>query len=90
MRPQQMEPGSGDEHTEFRDELQRIEYQMRRAVAAGVRQHVQELPAGALRQPVQTLPGPQSIPARGGWSGHFICHSERTHHVSSTRVLGRP
>jgi hypothetical protein len=34
MKPPQMEPGNRDEHTELLNELQRIEYQMRGAVAA--------------------------------------------------------
>jgi hypothetical protein len=64
MKPQQMEPGSGDEHTELLNELQRIEYQMRGAVAAGVKQLVQELPAGTLRQALQGQGWAQQVPAQ--------------------------
>jgi hypothetical protein len=48
--PEQVKPGRGNEDAELLDQLQRIEQQVRRAVAARVGPLVQELPPGALRQ----------------------------------------
>jgi hypothetical protein len=53
VEPEQGKPGRGDEHAEHFDQRQGIEQQVRRAVAAGVGQLVEELPPGALRQSLQ-------------------------------------
>ena len=64
MEPQQMKAGGRDEHTEFLDELQGIEQQMRRAVSAGTRQLIQELPPGALRLPLQGQGRAEQVPGQ--------------------------
>jgi hypothetical protein len=52
MGPEQVKPGRGDEHAELLDELQRVEQQVGGAVAARVRQLIEQLSPGALRQAV--------------------------------------
>src|SRR5262245_360459 len=63
MGGEQVKPGRGDEHAELLDELQRIEQQVRGAVAARVRQLIEELPPGALRQSLQRQRRAQQVAA---------------------------
>lgn len=64
MKPHQMEPGRGDEHAELLDELQRIEQQVRGTVPSGVGQLVEELTAGAFRQPLHRQGRAEEVPAQ--------------------------